>query len=87
MTRLTQTGEDGAAALAPGVSAQQVLEKLARFEQMTQELFAQQEQLADKMEQLRAAGKEKSVQFRELFAKKLTNAAFLAHLLALGLAD
>ena len=49
------------------------------------ELQAQQQALALQMENLRAEGREKSVKFRELFAQKLTNAAFLSMLQARGL--
>ena len=39
------------------------------------------------MAELRAKGKEKSVQFRELLAEKLTNGAVLSALSAHGLLD
>lgn len=50
-----------------------------------EELQARQQALALQMETLRAEGREKSVKFRELFAQKLTNAAFLSMLQAKGL--
>ena len=52
---------------------------------MCEELQAQQQALALHMETLRAEGREKSVKFRELFAQKLTNGAFLSILQAKGL--
>jgi len=45
--------------------------KLAKFENFYDYLMANQEKISKKLEILRNEGKEKSVKFRELFAKKL----------------
>lgn len=84
MARLTIHTPKGAA-LAPGTQAQAAVEKLAAYEDICAEILAEQLKLAEKMDLLRGQGKEKSVQFRELFAKKLTNSAFLARLSVRGL--
>lgn len=84
MPRLTLNTENGTQ-LAAGVSLHQVEEKLAAFEQFGEDILAEQDKIAEKMDFLRSQGKEKSVKFRELFAQKLTNAAILARLKAAGL--
>lgn len=78
----------GAAAGAPSAAplpTPEALERLARFEAMARETAAQQEQLSQKLALLRTAGKERTAQFRELLAQKLTNAAVLSLLQAHGL--
>ena len=50
----------------------EALERLARFETAYEGILREQEELAAKMEPLKAAGRQKSVQFRELLAQKLT---------------
>ena len=68
--------------MAGGFAQGEAIERLAQYEDMCEELQAQQQALALQMEKLRAEGREKSVKFRELFAQKLTNAAFLSMLQA-----
>jgi hypothetical protein len=68
-----------------GFAQGEVIERLALYEDLCEELQARQQALALQMETLRAEGREKSVKFRELFAQKLTNAAFLSVLQAKGL--
>lgn len=48
-------------------------ERLARFEDMAEEIAAQQKTLEAEMEPLRAQGKTKSARFRELMGRKLMN--------------
>lgn len=71
--------------MAGGFAQGEAIERLAQYEDMCEELQAQQQALALQIENLRAEGREKSVKFRELFAQKLTNAAFLSMLQARGL--
>ena len=52
---------------------------------VAEELTAQQEALSARMAALRSQGKERTVQFRELMAQKLNNAAVLSALQARGL--
>lgn len=61
------------------------LEKLARCEDLCQYLEQRQDQLSQKMAALRAAGKTKTTQFRELMAEKLANSHTIALLQANGL--
>ena len=61
--------------MAGGFAQGEAIERLALYEDLCEE----------QMETLRAEGREKSVKFRELFAQKLTNAAFLSMLQAKGL--
>ena len=46
--------------------------RLATFENARERLLARQGEIAARMEALRAQGKQKTAQFRELFAEKLT---------------
>ena len=64
--------------MAGGFAQGEAIERLALYEDLCEELQAQQQALALHMETLRAEGREKSVKFRELFAQKLTNGAFLS---------
>ena len=52
---------------------EEALDRLARFEDMVQGLDREQAEIARRLEQLRGQGREKTVQFRELLAQKLTN--------------
>ena len=52
---------------------EQALARLAQFEDMAQGLDREQTEIAQRLEQLRSQGREKTVQFRELLAQKLTN--------------
>ncbi len=53
------------------------IEKLARFENLIEDLLNSQRQIPIELEILRNEGKTKSVRFRELMAKKITNANLL----------
>ncbi len=66
---------------------QAALEKLARLEALAARTQARQRELTEKLAALRAEKKERSVQFREALAEKLTNGAVLSALEAYGLAD
>ena len=63
----------GAAALASPESLSPALERLARCEDLLADLEGEQDELSQKLEALRAQGKTKTVQFRELMARKLVN--------------
>ena len=52
---------------------EQALARLAQFEDMAQGLDREQAEIAQRLDQLRSQGREKTVQFRELLAQKLTN--------------
>lgn len=80
LVRKTETGyetDDLQAALA----------KLAALEELCAQTQQRQRALAEKLAALRAEKKERSVQFREALAEKLTNGAVLSALEAHGLID
>ncbi len=56
----------------------EAVDRLGVFEDILEDLFAAQERLSAQMEQLRAQGKTKSFQFRELMGKKLVNSNILS---------
>lgn len=56
----------------------QAINKLAIFENIYEELNAEQIEISKKLEVLRNEGKMKSLKFRELMTKKLTNSTVLA---------
>ena len=51
----------------------QALERLARCEELLSDLEREQQELAARLEDLRGQGKNKTVQFKELMARKLVN--------------
>lgn len=92
MKHWTHTGPNGRAVIetaglctADGGWSGPAADRLAAFEALGEELTAQQEALSARMAALRSQGKERTVQFRELMAQKLNNAAVLSVLQARGL--
>ena len=75
MERFTQKAKGGDA-IAPELQAQAIM-RLGRWEDTVEQLEHEQAEIAAQMESLRAAGKEKSVRFRESFARKLTVSTML----------
>ena len=71
MERITVPGPDGGFSVPAGLE-QEAAERLGRYEDAHGRLLARQEELAGRMEALKAQGKKKTAQFRELFAEKLT---------------
>lgn len=53
------------------------VEKLAKYENLHEDLLRTQQEIAAELETLRQAGKKTSVRFRELMGKKLMNAHML----------
>lgn len=80
MQRITHR-ENGAITVT---DAAQAAEKLARFEDLCEQLEAQQEQIGAQLAALRAAGKEKTARFRELMGQKLVNASTIGLLKGSG---
>ncbi len=78
MERLTQRTERGWQVEEGRL--EEAVERLARFEDVYQSLVEEQAQLAAKMEPLKAAGRQKSAQFREMLGKKLVNQQLLIRL-------
>lgn len=69
-------GQEMIEPLADGFSGPAV-ERLAKFEDAYELLRAEQADIAKKLESLRAQGKERTVQFKELLGRKLINAQIL----------
>ena len=60
-------------ALAEGVDLSRALDRLGRCEDLFSDLEREQTELAQRLEELRLQGKNKTVQFKELMARKLVN--------------
>ena len=66
--------KEGAWVLAEGESSlSRALERLARCEDLLSGLEREQAELSEKLEALKVQGRQKTVQFRELMARKLVN--------------
>jgi hypothetical protein len=61
------------------------IEKLAIFEDFVEELVASQQTIPEEMARLKKDGKEKTVTFKELMVKKMTNTTILSRLRFFGL--
>ncbi|MEG3074326.1 MAG: hypothetical protein RR867_08930 [Ruthenibacterium sp.] len=79
MPRLTQ--KISAATYTTNAPAD-AINKLGRLEDLCDTLPQKQAEISAELAVLRAAGKEKSVQFRELLTQKLTNSQLLSTLQA-----
>ena len=75
MDRLTEKQKDGYS--LPAELQARALMRLGRWEDMAEQLEKEQTDISAQQESLRRAGKEKSVRFRELFARKLTVSTML----------
>ena len=75
MDRLTEKQKDGYS--LPAELQARALMRLGRWEEMAEQLEKEQTDISAQLESLRRAGKEKSVRFRELFARKLTVSTML----------
>lgn len=58
----------------------EAVERLAKFEEFHAKMIASQAEIVEDLAKLRAEGKEKTVQYRELFTKKLLTNNVLAFL-------
>lgn len=63
----------------------EAINRLATFENIYENLILGQNLISNELEQLRLAGKTKSVRFKELMVKKLTNGNTIALLKSYGL--
>ena len=79
MKRLTVMKEDHWI-LNEGVELKDAIELLAKFEEFHAKMLASQGEIVEELAKLRAEGKEKTVQYRELFTKKLLTNNVLAFL-------
>ena len=58
----------------------EAVKKLASYENLREKIEQEQAEIAEKMEALRNQGKQKTVQYRELFGRKLQNSLLLERL-------
>lgn len=70
MERITVSGPDGGWTIPEG-RQEEAARRLAAFENAAQRLACRHGELAGRMEQLKAEGRQKSAQFREAFGEKL----------------
>jgi hypothetical protein len=73
--------------LENGFISGEAIDRLSKFESFYEDVERAQTEISLQLETLRNEGKEKTVQFRELFTKKLVNNNVLAFLRFHGLAD
>lgn len=79
MKRLT-VRKDDQWELIVGVELNDAIERLAEYEEFQAKMLASQAEIVEELAKLRAEGKEKTVQYRELFTKKLLTNNVLAFL-------
>lgn len=79
MQRLTQRMEDKTVQKAPHVQDAEILERLARYEDMHQQILQQLAKTTARIEELKRNGKEKTATHRQLLGKKLQYVSFLSH--------
>lgn len=76
MTRLTTRTAEGVD--VPDIPA--ALERLAELEDFCEALHTEREEIAAELDALRSQGKERSLRFRELLARKITSGELIARL-------
>ena len=72
MERYTQRREE-TWVLVEGAELSRALDRLGRCEDLLSDLEREQTELSQKLEELRVQGKNRTVQFKELMARKLVN--------------
>ena len=77
MARITRKDPSGVWRIPPELD-EAAAARLAAFEDAYERLTARQGEISAKMEALKAQGKQKTAQFRELFGEKLMNQNTLA---------
>lgn len=85
MQRLTQRTEEKTVQKAPGVQDEQILERLARYEDMHEQIRQQLARTTARIEELKRNGKEKTATHRQLLGEKLQILHFLSYFDAHGL--
>lgn len=71
MKRLTKKIADGTYAAAEGHSSDEIVLKLAKYENMYDALLAEQSKIITDIEKLRLTGKSQTVTFKQLLANKM----------------
>lgn len=72
MERITKKDSAGSWVI-PAEEMESAAARLAAFEDAYERLMARQQEIVTRMEALKAQGKQKTAQFRELFGEKLMN--------------
>lgn len=85
MQRLTHRMEDKTVQKAPYVQDTQILDRLARYEEMHEQILQQLTKITARIEELKRSGKEKTATHRQLLGEKLQYMSFLSHFDAHGL--
>lgn len=71
MERLTSKNSSGTFTVAEGRSVDEIIEKLAKYENMHEALIAEQDKIISDMERLRLENKTKTITYKQLMANKL----------------
>lgn len=73
--------------LNDGIELKDALNQLAKFEEFQNKMSMAQGEIVEELAKLRAEGKEKTVQYHELFTKKLLTNNVLAYMRYHGIKD
>ena len=73
MKRYTVKNTDGTISITDDVDLQEALHRFAAFEDVLEELAAEQAEIPTELVRLRFEGKEKTIHYKELFGQKLMN--------------
>lgn len=71
MERFTSKNSNGTFTVAEGRSVDEIIEKLAKYENMHEALIAEQDKIISDMERLRLENKTKTITYKQLMANKL----------------
>lgn len=93
MERFTRLSEDrdryvaeaGSMTVSDGICSGEIIERLARFENMLEHIMKEHEELPKELQTLRDAEKTKTYKYREVFTRKLMNDSFVVELMGFGL--
>lgn len=93
MERFTRLSEDrkkyvadaGSIEVSEGICQGELIERLAKFENMLEHIMKEHEELPKELQALRDAEKTKTYKYREVFTRKLMNDSFVVELMGFGL--
>ncbi|ETA78955.1 hypothetical protein [Youngiibacter fragilis] len=93
MVRFTRLSEDGrkyvadagSMTIADGNCTGELIERLAKFENMHEHIMKEHEELPKELQALRDAEKTKTYKYRDVFTRKLMNDSFVVELMGFGL--
>jgi hypothetical protein len=89
-TRLSEdrkyyVADDGSLIRNDEVYTGELIERLAKFENMLEHIMKEHEELPKELQALRDAEKTKTYKYREVFTRKLMNDSFVVELMGFGL--